>query len=303
MVSAIDLFAGAGGFSTGARAAGVRVRWAANHWRRACEVHERNHPEVKHACQDLHQADFRDAPSHDLLLASPSCVGHTRARGKEKPHHDADRATAWAVVTCLEVHRAPAFVVENVTEFADWVLFPSWMSALQALGYAVSVNTWDAADCGVPQNRERVIIVGVKGKTPLHLTSPRTPHVPASSFLDFDAGRWTRVHRRGRAPATLARWRSGRAEHGERFVFSYYGNTKGGRSISRPIGTVTTKDRWALVNGDHMRMMSVYEGRLAMGFPPSYSLTGDHKVDMKMLGNAIPPPMAEQAIRQVVARC
>jgi len=43
-MNVIDLFAGAGGFSTGALMAGCRVVWAANHWQSAVEVHAINHP-------------------------------------------------------------------------------------------------------------------------------------------------------------------------------------------------------------------------------------------------------------------
>ena len=68
-MNAIDLFAGAGGFSTGAVLAGCQVLWAANHWPIAVEWHTTNHPGTVHACQDLQQADFRDAPAHDILLA------------------------------------------------------------------------------------------------------------------------------------------------------------------------------------------------------------------------------------------
>jgi len=95
-VIAVDLFAGAGGFSTGAVAAGCTVAWAANHWPTAVQWHTANHPGTAHACQDLQQADFRDAPPHDILLASPACQGHSPARGKERPHHDAQRAAARA---------------------------------------------------------------------------------------------------------------------------------------------------------------------------------------------------------------
>lgn len=87
-MKAVDLFAGAGGFSTGASMAGARVVWAANHWPKAIEWHSANHPDTVHACQDLQQADFREAPAHDILLASPACQGHSRARGAEKPHQD-----------------------------------------------------------------------------------------------------------------------------------------------------------------------------------------------------------------------
>lgn len=73
-VRAIDLFAGAGGFSTGAVAAGVDVVWAANHWQEAVDIHKLNHPDTYHLCQDLHQADWSKLPEHELLLASPACV-------------------------------------------------------------------------------------------------------------------------------------------------------------------------------------------------------------------------------------
>ena len=74
MIDTIDLFAGAGGFSEGARDAGCRVVWAANHWQAAVETHAANHPHTDHACQDLHQADWTAVPRHDLLLASPACL-------------------------------------------------------------------------------------------------------------------------------------------------------------------------------------------------------------------------------------
>lgn len=300
MTRVVDLFAGCGGFSVGARAAGCRVLSAYNHWKASVQVHAMNHPDTNHMCQDLQQANFHETPAHDLLLASPACQGHSRARGVDRAHHDTQRATAWAVVACLEAHRTPAFLVENVPEFVEWVLFPAWRAALEALGYALSIQVWDAADCGVPQNRLRVLVAGVRGKTALQLESPKLEHVPASSFIDFTAGNWARINRRGRAPATLERCRAGRATHGERFLVSYYGSTKGGRALSRPIGTITTRDRWAVVNGDHMRMASTAEARIAMGFQASYSLTGHHKTDMHLLGNAIPPPMAEAAIRQMI---
>jgi site-specific DNA-cytosine methylase len=119
-LTAIDLFAGAGGFTLGATMAGARVLWAANHWEAAVQVHATNHPEALHLCQDLHQANWETVPRHDLLLASPSCQGHSRARGTDQPRHDAARSTAWAVVSCAEFHRPSAFVVENVPEFQEW---------------------------------------------------------------------------------------------------------------------------------------------------------------------------------------
>lgn len=96
MTTAIDLFSGLGGWSTGARAAGVQVLWAANHWPEAVKWHAANHTSTEHVCQDLHQAQWENVPAHDLLLASPCCQGHSKARGKKSgnPQHDSSRSTA-----------------------------------------------------------------------------------------------------------------------------------------------------------------------------------------------------------------
>lgn len=217
MTTAIDLFAGLGGWSTGARAAGVEVLWAANHWPVAVEWHSANHPDTIHVCQDLHQAQWDQVPAHDILLASPCCQGHSKARGQANgnPQHDASRSTAWAVVSALELHRPGVALVENVPEFADWALYPAWTAAVQALGYQVAPHIVDCADLGVPQHRVRLFLVLTRSKAPLMLELHRRQHVAAASFLDFSAGKWSSVEKPGRALATLQRVANGRARFGD----------------------------------------------------------------------------------------
>lgn len=296
----IDLFAGAGGFSTGAVMAGYEVVWAANHWQSAVDIHALNHPGAEHVCQDLQQADWMLVPNHDVLLASPCCQGHSKARGKTNgnPQHDASRATAWAVVSALEYHRTPAAVVENVPEFLDWVLYPAWRAALEALGYSLSPYVVDAADHGVPQHRERMFMVLTRSKHPITLNLPKRTHVPASSFIDFGAGRWSRIEKPGRAAATLRRVAAGRRSFGDRFIMPYYGRGSGltGRCLSRPIGAITTVDRWAVVRGDDMRMLSIPEARAAMSFPENCHLPAQHRLAMHMLGNAVAPKAASDVL-------
>lgn len=300
---AADLFAGLGGFSCGATMAGCEVAFAANHWQAAVDTHSLNHPEAQHLCQDLHQAVWADVPAHDILLASPCCQGHSKARGKANgnPQHDASRSTAWAVVSAAEYHRPEIVVIENVPEYAKWSLFPAWRMAMEALGYCLAPHIIDAADHGVPQHRERLFIVATRSKHPLMLQFPVRDRVPASSFIDFAAGKWQPIEKPGRAPATLARIASGRRVHGDRFISSYYGNERGGRSISRPIGTITTRDRHAIIDGDRMRMLSVQEARAAMSFPQSYLLPDQQRLAMHMLGNAVAPLVARDVIQAVRA--
>lgn len=273
--------------------AGVQTVWAGNHWPLACEWFEANHG-IKPKCQDLQQADWTQVPAHDLLLASPACQGHSPARGREKPHHDALRSTAWAVVSAAECHRPQAFIVENVPAFADWALYPAWCAAMHALGYALAPMVLDAADSGVPQHRRRLFVIGTRSKHPISLTLPRREHVGAERVIDFSAGKWSPIEKPGRSKNTLARIAAGRRRFGDRFVAPYYGSGSGetGRSLSRPIGTLTTKARWAVVNGSHMRMVRAIEGRALMSFPASYRLPANEAQAWHLIGNAVAPEQA-----------
>lgn len=304
-MKAIDLFAGAGGFSTGATMAGAQVVWAANHWPLAVEWHAANHPGAAHVCQDLHQANWQNVPAHDLLLASPCCQGHSKARGKYSgnPQHDASRSTAWAVVSAAEHHKPAATVIENVPEFLGWTLYPAWQSAMEALGYTLAPHVLDAADHGVPQHRKRLFIIATRSKAALQLKLPRLDLVPASSFVDFCTGRWSVIDKPGRSPRTLARVATGRVAHGQRFLAPYYGSGSGstGRCLNRPIETITTKDRWSIIDGERMRMLTADECKAAMGFPADYQLPPQHHQAVHLLGNAVCPPVARDLISAVMA--
>jgi DNA (cytosine-5)-methyltransferase 1 len=272
----------------------------------AVEFHRRNHPATDHLCQDLQQANFHAWPDFDICLASPACQGHSLARGKDRPHHDATRSTAWAVVACCEAKRPSFLMTENVLDFCRWALFPEWRSCLEKLGYVLHLNVLDAADFGVAQHRKRLFVTGVHRSVsdkPVVVSSPCVPHMPASAILDIDDGRWSRVLQPGRAMATLRRWMAGNAEYGERFLMPYFGSGSGktGRSLNRPLGTVTTRDRWALVTGNRMRMLTADECRRAMGFGDHYRLPEQHKTAVHLLGNAVVPAVAKHVIQSMQA--
>lgn len=294
----IDLFAGAGGFSTGAVLAGCKVVWAANHWQLAVNTHQANHPEALHLCQDLHQADWSQVPDHDLMLASPACQGHSKARGKDRPHHDACRSTAWAVVSCAEIKRPRFILVENVPEFYDWELFKIWREALKALGYRINENVFNAVNFGVPQNRARAFIL-CSLEQQYQLQSEEKPFRVANEIIDFSAGNWSPIGKPGRSAATLRQISNGRIIHGDRFLVAYYGNERNGRSLQKPIGTITTRDKFAIINNDKMRMLTVDEARRAMGFPDDYKLPENKRLAMHFLGNAVCPPVAAGLIKQI----
>lgn len=299
----IDLFAGGGGTTSGAKQAGIEIVWAANHSINAVRCHELNHPEVEHSCQDLQQADFSFCPDHDILFASPCCQGHSYASGKAKLTKKADksRSTAWAVVSCLDAKESEVAVIENVVDFRKWRLFDAWIYAIQQLGYSISFNIVNAADLGVPQSRERLFIVCTRSKNPLEIKFDKQSHIPASSFIDlnFEGYEWDLVS--NRVKATQNRIINGRKKFGDVFLDAAYGNEKGGRDINKPIGTITTINKHSLVMGDYIRSLTVRELAAAQSFSSEYILPEGRTIAKELIGNAVPPLMAERFTRAVIS--
>jgi len=308
-----DLFAGWGGASLGAEQAGAEVVLAANHWPLAVDAHAMNHPNVRHLCQDLNQANFHAFPDHDVLWASPSCQGNSRAaqpvrklKGDIQSKHDQLRNTAWAVVNCVEAKRPQAVLIENTIDFRKWVLYDLWISALERLGYAVEQHLAMATGFGVPQLRERLIIVATRSNAPLGLVMPTGPEIPFGPCID-----WNNEHvdprERGWKPIASkpikVRQRVAKARamgHGERFL-TQYTSDHSGIGLDQSIRTITTKSQWALVDRDQIRMLRVREIARAMGFPETYSWPKARKEDqIKGLGNAVAPPMARWLVERVM---
>ena len=304
----IDLFAGAGGFSEGARQAGLEVAWAANHWPLAVEVHERRHAATTHACQDLNQADFTSVPEHDILLASPACQGHSTAGqgarglwGLDYSHHDGSRSTAWAVVTAAEAGRPDWIVVENVPAFRRWQLFEVWSQALQQLGYGIEHGELDAADFGVAQNRRRLFLIARRGGAPGVLGQLPTPATRSQAreswtgmadILDVAGGeRWAPVA--SKSERVRERVERSRPRCGDTFLTQHVRDHMG-RRHAQPLPTITCADQMALVRGDEMRPLTIAEYLKGMGLPADY-LSGTsctRREACRLVGNAVCPPVA-----------
>lgn len=151
-----DIFAGGGGWSLGAVAAGFTPIWAIEHDRAVAEVYAANLGDhiIVQAAQDV---DIRKLEAPDLLLASPPCQNHSIARSKKL----AARADAEVGLCVLEYARklCPRFVmIENVEGWKRSHSFKAIFHGLFELGYFVNVQVLNAASFGVPQTRRRLIL-------------------------------------------------------------------------------------------------------------------------------------------------
>lgn len=181
-----DLFAGAGGTSTGVAAACKKLSktpqlTAVNHWKIAVETHRRNHPWARHFCtglDEIHPGNLHPKGRMDLLVASPECIHHSNARGG-KPMCDQSRTSPWLIMKWLQDLYVDNVLIENVPEFRQWGplgadnrplkskrgnSFDAFVSNLKTLGYAVEWRILNAADYGDATVRERLFIQARRGR-------------------------------------------------------------------------------------------------------------------------------------------
>lgn len=311
VIRAIDLFSGAGGSSWGAKAAGVEIVAAFDLWSLAGKVHKANFENSEFIEGRLEEHNVQELATRlgkiDLILASPECTNHSPAKGN-KPRCERSKETAFQVVRYAQELKPRWIVIENVVSMRRWKRYSEFKSVLERLGYKLTEQVLNSANFGVPQTRRRLFIVCDLQKKP-----KRTPKLPGrmpkvSSLIDLNgAYSWTPLRKKGRAKATLDRANRGikALGRGEPFLLVYYGSDGAGgwQTMDRPLRTITTLDRFAVVKptdkGHQMRMLQVPELQGAMGMKEMSFSHGTRRDRIKMLGNAVCPPVMRHVIENL----
>lgn len=313
MIRGLDIFCGVGGSSAGARAAGIDVVSGIDMCAVATETFSENFPDSQAITSRLEDIDLatlkRKIGRIDILLASPECTNHTCARGSA-PRDERSQATAMLVIDYVRVFHPRWLVVENVIQMRKWSRYGELKHALQKLGYNLEEQILDSSEFGVAQARRRLFLLADRKNNPNSVIRkcPGEPK-PANSILD-PAGTWktSPLYIDRRAHATLERAKRGFKALGKNasFLLVYYGSDGSGgwQPLSRPLRTITTLDRFALVesngNGSRMRMLQVPELKRAMGFNENFKLpAGTRRDRIRLLGNAVCPPVMEAIVRSL----
>lgn len=175
----IDLFAGVGGLSYGFSKIENFKILAANEIEKDIAVaYTLNHPDVNMLdCDivDLDEKKLKDALNGqkiDIVVGGPPCQSYSTV-GKRQMDNRANLFLQYKRV--LQILQPKAFVFENVVGILSMDrgrLFPRVQSEFESIGYSLKYKVLDAVNFGVPQHRERVILVGFKGKNPFEYPEP-----------------------------------------------------------------------------------------------------------------------------------
>lgn len=176
----VDLFAGAGGLSQGLTDAGIEVVLGVDHYDYAVQTHAARFPGVS-AAWDLSTsesvskvADLMKAAEIDVLAGGPPCQPFSKAgrngirylveQGLRDPIDQ--RRDLWrAYLEVVQLARPKAVVMENVPDMAldeEMFIMRSMIEELEQIGYSVETRVLEAWRYGVPQFRQRFILVALR---------------------------------------------------------------------------------------------------------------------------------------------
>lgn len=322
LVRAVDLFCGAGGSSYGARSAGATIVGGVDAWGTAITTFGLNYPHAitrQARIETISAKSFaREVGKVDLLLASPECTNHTFAKGNRRDgkEQEQSRRTAFEVIRFARAMEPRWIVVENVISMRNWEHYSEWRKKMQSLGYRIREIVLDAQEFGVAQARRRLFVICDRDSEPaVPATSDLIPpsvvdilHCEESNGFSYEMKKLF-GHRPPRAKDTLLRARRAIESLGSNspFLIVYYGTDAAGgwQSLDRPLRTITTLDRFALVRpspkGHFMRMLQPPELAKAMGFPDEYVWPKTTRRErIKLVGNAVSPPVMKAVVGALV---
>ena len=291
---ALDLFCGAGGLSLGFWARGFDVV-GIDQSSDAVLTYKLNLGEAN--CADLNEA--LEFPGADVIIAGPPCQPWSRA-GKQLGEQDERDGLAITLRIIREI-RPFAVVIENVPELARYRKrkhIDALEAKLSSLGYAVEEHLLNAADYGVPQNRRRIFVTGVRGTKALEAPVPCSSKVSARQAIPGTCRR----EAQGTQLVTKAM-----SAYIERYEQASGCRRPRDLHLDQPSRTLTVRNLTG-ATGDMMRLrlpdgrrrtLTVREAARLQSFPDWFQFEGNERSQFEQIGNAVPPFLA-LAIARVV---
>ena len=298
----VSLFSGAGGLDLGFLQAGHTIVWANDLYSDAVETYRANIG--NHIfCKDITQIQSSAIPDCDIVIGGFPCQGFSVANTK-RSIDDSRNILYRELIRVISDKHPRFFLAENVKgllHFAQGNVFRTILSEMSNLGYVVQHRLFNAADYGVPQKRERVIIVGVREDVDFDFKFPAPTH-----DKDEKNGlpRWVGV---GEALASIPN--PDEPNKLPNHIYSKYKLNFNGYIGHRPLDptkpapTVTARgdDRGGVVILPHpsnTRRMTGRELATVQSFPLDFEFKGPLSSVYRQIGNAVPPRLSRAIARQ-----
>ena len=299
----VSLFCGAGGLDMGFEKAGFKTIWANDFNKDACETHRRwSHAEV--VCSDISKLNYSDIPYADVILGGFPCQGFSLS-GPRKVD-DSRNVLYKHYVKLVRQNRPKIFVGENVKgllTMGGGAVIAAIVDEFSVCGYDIFYKLLNAKKFGVPQDRERVIIVGFRKdlgianfalpdsngeKMTLREALQGLPPVKDEEvcFAPFSSRYMSRCRKRG--------WND----------VAYTVPAMAKQVTLHPDSpdmVKIEKDKWVFGKNGVSRRFSWKEVAAIQTFPRDMTFCGDLISIYKQIGNAVPVKLAEFVAKYIIS--
>lgn len=314
----IDLFAGIGGFRIAMQNIGGKCIFSSEYNPYAQKAYELNFGEVPFG--DITEFDLGNIPPHDLLCAGFPCQPFSIS-GKMKGFEDTRGTLIYYVFQIIERLQPKVVLLENVKHLVyhdKKRTLSTILHHLRELGYKVNAQLVNASDFGVPQNRERIIIIAHKEKLFDFGALPKAPKPVLREFLDAD-GDFEFIGE----PYTIL---PGYRQQESGLIFVGYRNKRIRKAGVRPgtehlsrvhkqpnriyssdgthpaLPSQESSGRFWIYHEGKVRKLTIRECYRIMGFPEEFKFIYSKSELYKQVGNSVCVPMIQAIGEQIKAQ-
>lgn len=294
----IDLFAGIGGIRLPFDELGYKCVFSSEWDKKACETYYANFGEQP--AGDITKIDEKDIPKFDICLAGFPCQAFS-IMGKMQGFEDTRGTMFFEIERILKYHMPQVILLENVKQLISHDkgnTFKVILNHLEALGYTVKYKVLNALDFGLPQKRERIIIVGFLDKNKAELFN--FDFVKAKYDLEDILEAEDKIDKSFYASENIRNKRAQKVIGKEVFYPSVWHENKSGNiSVLDHSCALRTgaSYNYLLVNG--VRRFTPRELLRLQGFPDSYKIVVSNQEIRRQTGNSVAVPMIRMVAKKI----
>ncbi len=312
----IDLFAGIGGFRIPLQKLGGKCLFSSENNYHAQRAYEYNFGEVPFG--DITKLNKNLVPKHDILCAGFPCQPFSIS-GKMKGFEDTRGTLIYDVFEIIEKQKPNVVLLENVKHLIYHDSKRTLLvitKHLEELGYIVSQKVLNASDFGIPQNRERIIIVGHRKK---HFDFSKIKTYPKPilrDFLDYknnfeyldESFTILEEQKKQKSGLIFAGFRNKTlrkvgvrpgTEHLSR-VHKQPNRIYSTDGVHPTIPSQETSGRFWIWHKKKVRKLTINECYRIMGFPDNYRFIYNKNELYKQIGNSVAIPMVKAVAKQII---
>lgn len=321
----VSFFSGCGGLDLGFEQAGFEVIWANDNDPAVFETYLLNHPHTYLCRKDMRELTMEEIPECDGFIGGPPCQSWSEG-GKQQGLDDERGRMFLTYIHFIQAKQPKFFVIENVKGILSDKHFPTFKKMLGQLkdaGYVVHYQLLNAAHYYVPQERFRVIVVGVRNDIDVKYQFPKPdtscfitlrqaigeiteePRKYTSELVDMEYEKWLN-HDVYMGPFDYRYMARNRVRGWNEVSYTMQAKARNcPLHPQAPKMVYVSRDKQIFRPGfEHLyRRLSVRECARIQTFPDHFRFIYHDVCDgYKMVGNAVPPRLG-RAIAESIREC